>query len=191
MYRSVLIVIVAISLILIPACSDDQHSKSVEEAETYDDLLMDFEYDEDDDEEDDDAEDDADVDEEVDSDNSSDDKDSGDAGDNAEEDEVDKDESGDKKKSRDTYKERLKEWKEHERWRDKEVDKFKTAEEYATYYHDEYIQLYMEQYYYDTDYRPDEASIREQSYLDAIHHWEVNQPWPKPKKDQIKTDTVK
>lgn len=170
-YRSVLIVIVAISLILIPACSDDQHSKSVEEAETYDDLLMDFEYDEDDDEEDDDTEDDADADEEVDSDNSSDNKDSGDAG--------------------NTYKERLKEWKEHERWRDKEVDKFKTAEEYATYYHDEYIQLYMEQYYYDTDYRPDEAFILEESYLDAIYHWEVNQPWPKPKKNQIKTDTVK
>ena len=122
--RKFLALLLAVSLLMLPACSGEERSKSVEEAETYDDLTMDFEDEDDEDKEDEDEE--------------------------------------------------------HERWRDKEVDKFKTAEEYADYYHDEYIALYMEQYYYEDDY--DEGTMLEQSYLDAIDHWEKNQLWPGPKK---------
>ena len=32
----------------------------------------------------------------------------------------------------------------------------------------------------DEDY--DEGAMLEQSYLDAMDHWEMNQPWPKPEK---------
>ena len=28
----------------------------------------------------------------------------------------------------------------------------------------------------------DEGTMLEQSYLDAMDHWEMNQPWPKPEK---------
>ena len=145
--RKFLALLLAVSLLMLPACSGEERSKSVEEAETYDDLTMDFEDEDDEDEED---EDEAEEDDHV------------------------------EEKTPDSYEERYKKWEEHERWRDKEVDKFKTAEEYADYYHDEYIALYMEQYYYEDDY--DEGTMLEQSYLDAIDHWEKNQPWPGPKK---------
>ena len=150
--RKFLALLLAVSLLMLPACSGEERSKSVEEAETYDDLTMDFEDEDDEDEEDEDE---------------------------AEEDDEQEDEYVEEK-TPDSYEERYKKWEEHERWRDKEVDKFKTAEEYADYYHDEYIALYMEQYYYEDDY--DEGTMLEQSYLDAIDHWEKNQPWPKPKK---------
>ena len=150
--RKFLALLLAVSLLKLPACSGEERSKSVEEAETYDDLTMDFEDEDDEDEEDEDE---------------------------AEEDDEQEDDHVEEK-TPDSYEERYKRWKEHERWRDKEVDKFKTAEEYAAYYHDEYIALYMEQYYYEDDY--DEGTMLEQSYLDAIDHWEKNQPWPGPKK---------
>ena len=73
--RKFLALLLAVSLLMLPACSGEERSKSVEEAETYDDLTMDFD---------------------------------------------------------------------------------------------------------DDDY--DEGTMLEQSYLDAIHHWEKNQPWPEPKK---------
>ena len=150
--RKFLALLLAVSLLMLPACSGEERSKSVEEAETYDDLTMDFEDEDDEDEEDEDE---------------------------AEEDDEQEDDHVEEK-TPDSYEERYKKWEEHERWRDKEVDKFKTAEEYADYYHDEYIALYMEQYYYEDDY--DEGTMLEQSYLDAIDHWEKNQPWPGPKK---------
>ena len=150
--RKFLALLLAVSLLMLPACSGEERSKSVEEAETYDDLTMDFEDEDDEDKEDEDE---------------------------AEEDDKQEDDHVEEK-TPDSYEERYKKWEEHERWRDKEVDKFKTAEEYADYYHDEYIALYMEQYYYEDDY--DEGTMLEQSYLDAIDHWEKNQPWPKPKK---------
>ena len=150
--RKFLALLLAVSLLMLPACSGEERSKSVEEAETYDDLTMDFEDEDDEDKEDEDE---------------------------AEEDDKQEDDHVEEK-TPDSYEERYKKWEEHERWRDKEVDKFKTAEEYADYYHDEYIALYMEQYYYEDDY--DEGTMLEQSYLDAIDHWEKNQPWPGPKK---------
>ena len=150
--RKFLALLLAVSLLMLPACSGEERSKSVEEAETYDDLTMDFEDEDDEDKEDEDE---------------------------AEEDDKQEDDHVEEK-TPDSYEERYKKWEEHERWRDKEVDKFKTAEEYADYYHDEYIALYMEQYYYEDDY--DEGTMLEQSYLDAIDHWEKNQLWPGPKK---------
>ena len=136
-FRTILILALSLSLCVLPACADDQKSKSVEEAEKYADLLTSFKYDE-------------------------------------------EPESEKEGSSEPTFEERYKIWQEHERWRDKEVDKFETAEEYAKHYHDEYIQLYMEQYYDDDDY--DEDTMLEQSFLDAMDHWEKNQPWPEPKK---------
>ena len=150
--RKFLALLLAVSFLMLPACSGEERSKSVDEAETYDDLTMDFEDEDDEDKEDEDE---------------------------AEEDDKQEDDHVEEK-TPDSYEERYKKWEEHERWRDKEVDKFKTAEEYADYYHDEYIALYMEQYYYEDDY--DEGTMLEQSYLDAIDHWEKNQPWPGPKK---------
>ena len=171
--RKFLALLLAVSLLMLPACSGEERSKSVEEAKTYDDLTMDFDEDEFEDNEDDEEEyeDNEDENEPEEDNNPVEEKTP----------ETKEDSKGEEKeKAWDSYEERYKMWKEHERWRDKEVDKFKTAEEYADYYHDEYIALYMEQYYYEDDY--DEGTILEQSYLDAIDHWEKNQPWPGPKK---------
>lgn len=69
-----------------------------------------------------------------------------------------------------------KRWEKHEAGRDKDVDNFKTAEEYADYYHDDYIKLLWNEYY--DEYG--ENFVIEQAYLDAIDHWERHQPWPEP-----------
>ncbi len=151
---SVLILILAVALLL-SSCGGSDRSKSVADAESYDELTMD--YDEADDKDWDNEDEDDPVDE--------------DASEREEDDE---------EKDKDSYEERYRKWKKHEEWRDKDVDNFKTAKEYADYYHDDYIELYMEQYYGDEDY--DEGTMLEQSYLDAMDHWEMNQPWPKPEK---------
>lgn len=149
-----LALILSVSLLVLPACSGGGRSKSVEDAGSYDELTADFD-DDDEDVEDEDEEDPADDDT--------------------------SDQEGDSRgREKDSYEERYRKWKEHEEWRDKDVDNYKTAREYADHYHDDYIELYMEQYYGDEDY--DEGTMLEQSYLDAIHHWEKNRPWPKPEK---------
>ena len=71
-----------------------------------------------------------------------------------------------------------KRWEEHEARRDKSVDNFATAEEYADYYHDEFLDVLINEEYYNGDI--DEHAALEESYLDAIDYWERHQPWPEP-----------
>ena len=155
MKRSSILILILAVVLMLSSCGGSDRSKSVADAESYDELTMD--YDEADDEDWDDEDED----------------------DPAKEDASEREED-DKEKDKDSYEERYRKWKEHEEWRDKDVDNYKTAKEYADHYHDDYIELYMEQYYGDEDY--DEGTMLEQSYLDAIYHWEKNQPWPKPEK---------
>jgi hypothetical protein len=71
-----------------------------------------------------------------------------------------------------------KRWEDHEKRRDKTVDNFATAEEYADYYHDDFLDVYVNEEYYEGGV--DDLVAIEDSYLDAIDYWEKNQPWPEP-----------
>ena len=72
----------------------------------------------------------------------------------------------------------LAEWEKHEAKRDHDVDNFKTAEEYADYYYDDFLEdLLLEE---DPDEPIDDYYVLDQAYLDAMDWWEINQPWPKP-----------
>ena len=71
-----------------------------------------------------------------------------------------------------------KRWEEHEARRDKTVDNFATAEEYADYYHDDFLDVLLAEEYSEGDI--DDHYALEQSYLDAIDYWYKHQPWPEP-----------
>lgn len=60
----------------------------------------------------------------------------------------------------------------------KTVDNFATAEEYADYYHDAFLDVLLAEEYSEGDI--DDYYALEQSYLDAIDHWYKHQPWPEP-----------
>ena len=71
-----------------------------------------------------------------------------------------------------------KRWEEHEARRDKTVDNFATAEDYADYYHDEFLDVLLAEEYFEDDI--DDMVVLEESYLDAIDYWYKHQPWPEP-----------
>lgn len=60
----------------------------------------------------------------------------------------------------------------------KTVDNFATAEEYADYYHDDFLDVLLAEEYSEGDI--DDYYALEQSYLDAIDYWYKHQPWPEP-----------